>query len=465
MPHLQHLIEVLSATLCECSGAALAKLAPFEATSLEVARGLHQRLLGVSPAEIRGMLRELVCTPAETVQLAIQDGIVHTKPVVPDVMRDTLAQYLDLLPEIVRQTLRRPGDPDGTAVPVNFTMSRAEDWLLFLPDRLPSFRPGYYPEQLDHWRVEALRGLGPTSEVWDGYDDEQPELSPACLKFVVDSKARHELPKFEALLRRVLDLDVVHGIIPLRSVYMQSPVPCLEYVHVSGYSLASVMNDVRWRHDRVRPEQAATIIRRLAKTVGRLHRLNPPLVHRGLKPSNVLLSPTVEGRVTLWLSDLGWGEITAATCTQTADPSHTIRRALRGSYCRRYASPQLLAGAPPDPRDDVYAIGMIWYQLLVGDPTARRPIDGAWAADFKRHGLSDGQAKLLMSCIADIPAERPGDGHVLADLITSTQSPIRNGDSGTISLAGSNGIDLKRPRGKESAPTLRIRQMPPDDLE
>lgn len=463
MPHLRHFIEALSATLCECSSAALTKFAPFEATALDVARALHQRMMGISAAEIRAMLRELVSAPEETVELSIQDGIQRTKPAVPEAVRDTLIQYLDLLPEVARQALRRPGDPDGLSVPVNFSIRRAEDWLLFLPDRLPSFQPGDYPDGLDHWRVETLRGLGPTSEVWDGYDDKQPELSPACLKFVVESQVRAHMANHEELFRTVLDLDVIQGLIPLRSVYLANSLPCLEYVHVGGYDLANVMHDARWRDDRPRPDQAALIVRRIAKTVGKLHRLPKPVVHRGLKPSNVILSPTAEGRVTVWVSDIGWGELTAPLCTASFDASNSIRRALRGSHCRYYASPQVTAGATPDPRDDVYAMGMIWYQLLMHDPMALPPKDAHWTMDIRRHGLPDSQAELIMSCLSAIPANRPGDGLALADLITASISPIRNGDSSTIKLKGGSSPELKRPAGKIPPPVMRAKKKNPAD--
>jgi serine/threonine protein kinase len=234
------------------------------------------------------------------------------------------------------------------------------------------------------------------------------------------------------LLKGVLGLDVIHGLIPLRSASVLTDPPCLEYVHLPGYDLANLMHDARWRHERPRPDQAALIARRVARVVGKLHRMNPPLVHRGLKPSNVLLNPTSEGRVGVWVSDVGWGQITAALAGEKLEPAQAIRRALRGSHGPLYASPQQKAGGPPDPRDDVYAIGMLWYQMLVRDPMARAPDNANWAAHYRRYGLSDGQARLIMACLAEVPAERPGDGVALADLIAANTTSARNGDSAVI---------------------------------
>lgn len=467
MPRLQRFVECLGTALCEHATAALARLVPFETALLEVARSLHRiTAKALPPADLRASLRELVSSPPETVELGIQDGMSAIRPPVPEEFRDTLFNYMELLPEVVRQALRRPGDPDGVSVPEQFVVRRAEDWLLFLPDRLPYFRPGDLPDGLDNWRVEELRGLGPHAEVWNGYDDEQPELSPACLKFVTEPKAREAFNKHVPFLKRVLDLDVINGLIPLRSVYVLTNPPCLEYVHLPGYDLANLMHDARWRHDRPRPEQAALIARRVARIVGKLHRQNPPIVHRGLKPSNVLLSPTTEGRVSVWVSDIGWGQITAAVDDGRVEVAQAIRRSLRGSHGPLYASPQLRAGGPPDPRDDIYTIGMIWYQLLRQDPVARPPSGEGWAVEFRRHGLTDGQARLIMACLSDVPADRPGDGQALADLIAANTNAARNGgDSATIRLRGSTTHELQKVNIDADVPRLRVRSTVEDEVD
>jgi serine/threonine protein kinase len=465
MPRLQKFVEHLGVALCEYASAALARLVPFETALLEVARSLHNTVAqSMPPAELRAALREIVSSPAETVELAIQDGVSAIRPPVQEEFRDALVAYLELLPEVIRQALRRPGDPDGVSVPEQFVVRRAEDWLLFLPDRLPSFRPGDVPAGLDSWRVEELRGLGPHAEVWNGYDDEQPELSPACLKFINDAKAREAFNKHLPVIKRVLNLDVISGLIPLRSVYVTSNPPCLEYVHLPGYDLANVMHDARWRSDRPRPDQAALIARRVARIVGKLHRQNPPLVHRGLKPSNVLLCPTNEGRVSVWVSDVGWGQITAALGEGRLEVSQAIRRSLRGSHSPLYASPQQRAGGLPDPRDDVYAIGMLWYQLLRQDPVARPPTGEAWASEYRRHGLTDGQARLIAACLADVPADRPGDGQALSDLIAAnTAAAARSGDSASFRLRGSNSPELQPQR--LDGPRLRLKRSVEEEEE
>jgi hypothetical protein len=169
--------------------------------------------------------------------------------------------------------------------------------------------------------------------------------------------------------------------------------------------------------------------------------------------------------VSVWVSDIGWGQISAAVDDGRVDVAQAIRRSLRGSHGPLYASPQQRAGGLPDPRDDVYAIGMLWYQMLRQDPVSRPPVGETWAAEYRRHGLTDGQARLLMACLSDVPAERPGDGQALADLITANTNSARNGDSTTIRLRGNTSHEVRKLDSESSAPRLRVRQTVEEEVE
>jgi hypothetical protein len=97
--------------------------------------------------------------------------------------------------------------------------------------------------------------------------------------------------------------------------------------------------------------------------------------------------------------------------------------------------------------------------MLQRDPVSRPPTGEGWAAEFRRHGLTDGQARLIMACLAEVPADRPGDGQALADLIAANMSGTgRNGgDSATIRLRGSATHELKKQASTSDAPRLRVK--------
>jgi hypothetical protein len=75
---------------------------------------------------------------------------------------------------------------------------------------------------------------------------------------------------------------------------------------------------------------------------------------------------------------------------------------LRGAYSPLYASPEQMRGDAPDPRDDVHALGVLWYQMLTGDLTAT-PGQG-WEQALRQRGARPEVVGLIGRCLA--PAER-----------------------------------------------------------
>src|SRR5262249_31727281 len=105
-------------------------------------------------------------------------------------------------------------------------------------------------------------------------------------------------------------------------------------------------------------------------------------------------------------------------------------RALRGACTPLYASPQQMRGDLADPRDDVYSLGVIWYQLLTGDLMRGCPTGRGWQKRLTEQGMSEPMLNLLMDCFGDEPADRPDDAAILAEalgklLALETPSPLR----------------------------------------
>ena len=87
---------------------------------------------------------------------------------------------------------------------------------------------------------------------------------------------------------------------------------------------------------------------------------------------------------------------------------------MRGAYTPLYASPQQAAGGEPDPRDDVHALGIIWYQLVTGDLSLTR-IPPDWQAIVDERGLEKDHLRLLVSCIASRVEKRLPSAVALAE--------------------------------------------------
>ena len=74
-----------------------------------------------------------------------------------------------------------------------------------------------------------------------------------------------------------------------------------------------------------------------------------------------------------------------------------------------------MRGCPPDPRDDVHALGVIWYQMLTGDLDRGRPGGKGWRSRLVAQGMGPELLNLLESCFEDNPADRPADAADLAE--------------------------------------------------
>ncbi len=467
MPRLQQFLECIGRAVFE-NGGPPRDCTPIGDSLIATVRAAHQQVAATfSKEDIRTALREAIAAPQETVELALNDALYNIAGNRSDDDRNALAAYLELIPDTMRQALRRPGDPVGTSVPEQLTLEKPEDWLIFLPDRLARFKSGDRLEDFDNWQATDLRGFGTYGETWRGWMPGDEVHATASLKFITDPEARENFEQHEHLFQRILDLEPTNGLVHLRAVYVLGDPPCLESAFVSGYDLTGLMYDWRLRSERAKPDQAALIIKRIARVVGLLHHVDPPIVHRGLKPSNILLHPTADGKVTVWVSDIGWGQISSELTIRSSRPVEARRHARRGALAPLYASPQQIDGKPPDPRDDVYALGVLWYQLLTRDPTALAPEGHEWALEFRKSGFADGHARLLAACIDPNPDFRPSDGMILASQIDAnfTRPPDHGsknfqlkGSSATIKPIGIKDAAVDRAKRKAAG-----KQVPPPD--
>ncbi|MFT4229121.1 MAG: serine/threonine-protein kinase, partial [Microbacterium sp.] len=117
---------------------------------------------------------------------------------------------------------------------------------------------------------------------------------------------------------------------------------------------------------------AARILRDVLSALAEIHALG--IVHRDVKPANVLLQATGAGEPHALLSDFG-------TAVVSDEPRLTRAHVLHGTA--GYAPPEAMRGADPAPAADVYAAGATLVELLSGDrpqPGVRPVAPGALSA-------------------------------------------------------------------------------------
>jgi tetratricopeptide (TPR) repeat protein len=389
-------------------------------------------------AQRREDLETLASAHAEEVRRHAETVAAEVAP--PEV-REALTGYLQQIPAVIRRTLTRRDDPSGKSVPAGMRLDSPEAIVPFLPERRPRFKPGDRPPGIGDWELVELLGTGGFGEVWKARNPYVNNAPPAALKFCLDAAARERLLRHEAQVVSQVRAQGRHpGIVTLQHTYLSANPPCLEYEYVDGGDLAGLV--LRWYQGK--PAFAGTvawagkIVCRLAETVGFAHRLRPPVVHRDLKPGNILVQRLGEGKFDLRIADFGIGLIAGEQALEQTHRGSTVSMAppltILGSYTPLYASPQQINREPPDPCDDVHALGVIWYQLLIGDLRLGAPT-GLWTRTLEKAGMSVAQIELLGECVSASATDRPRDAKDLADRL-AVLLPGKQGSQGARLDAG-----------------------------
>ena len=172
---------------------------------------------------------------------------------------------------------------------------------------------------------------------------------------------------------------------------------------------------------RLLPEPVVLEIgRRLAEALEHAHRRG--VVHRDIKPSNVLVDLP---RGSLKLTDFGLARLAEAERTRTGLVMGTPA----------YMAPEQLAGGEADARGDVYALGVVLFQLLTGRlpfeadtlgellrSTARG--DPPWIARL-RPDLPAAAATALSACVARALRTSRDERHASARLLADELAQVR----------------------------------------
>jgi parallel beta-helix repeat protein len=439
MSRLRVWFRCIGQAVCLNGPRALAGLMPFGEALYDIAADALRRLREAQDDDqLHLSMQEAAVASREEVKFEADAVARDVAAEQPADVRQALSIYLSLLPGAIRQSLRRPADPAGHTVPAGFLLRTPEQLVPLLPARLPRFHPGDRPSGVGNWELDELLGIGGFGEVWLARHPRLKGIAPVALKFCLDPSAASILRHEADLLDRVMRQSDHPGIVPLRQAYLDAEPLCLEYEYVPGGDLAGLLRE--WQQPSGGPtaEQRTKVVRQLAGIIGHAHQLDPPIVHRDLKPANVLVQarngPARPGQgphsslPILRVADFGIGGIAAVHALDQARHGSArgdvLVTALRGAHTPLYASPQQARGEAPDPRDDVHALGVIWYQLLTGDLAASRPAGKGWRRKLGEQGLTADLLELLESAFDDDPAERPRDAAELAerldDLLDST---------------------------------------------
>ncbi|WP_052359487.1 serine/threonine protein kinase [Actinoplanes friuliensis] len=293
-------------------------------------------------------------------------------------------------------------------------------------------------------------GQGATGTVWRGIERTSGEQ--VAVKLLHEGLLRQPKLVTRFVQERTILMLVKHeNIVGVRDLFSAGESLGLVMDFVAGGSLRE-----RLRSDgTLAPGEAARLLAQVAAALAEAHALG--VVHRDVKPDNILLQAG-DTRADVRLTDFGIARVIDAAGLTTP---HSI------IGTPHYMAPEVITGGDACAAADVYALGVVLYELVAG----RTPYAGEPLAVLRRHlddepdrpaGMPDRIWSVIESCLDKDPAGRPAAGDlatVLRDLARILASepalppPLDHADETVLTPA----VRATPPRAPEGGPARRRR--------
>jgi len=215
-------------------------------------------------------------------------------------------------------------------------------------DRSVELSPG---DEFAGYRIERLLGRGGMGVL---YLAVEPGLERrVALKLIAPEAAADEVFARRFAEESKIAASIEHpNVVPIYAAGEEGGVPFIAMRYVSGSDLGKRLA----REGRLEPTAAARLIAQLGNGLDAIHAAG--LVHRDVKPANVLLSDA-GGEDHAYITDFGVARDVAGESglTQTGRFVGTLD----------YVAPEQISGDAVDARADVYALGCLLFKLLTGE--------------------------------------------------------------------------------------------------
>ena len=308
----------------------------------------------------------------------------------------------------------------------------ARNWVVPSRDSVLGWRPaaGRSVPGKPSFRLEKLLGQGGFGEVWSARQPDRPDAMPRVFKFCFEAKQvlalQREVTFFRRLQEELGDRDDITRIVD----WSFDSVPCfIETEYSSGGDLAA-WAEAQGGLGAVSFERRLDLVCQVADALAAAHSVG--VLHKDVKPENVLIherpaegstdepdgSPSNPRQVIQTrLTDFGIAQLASELILGTelrssrsgvaAVHSDSVSTEAVGepadetdlgrAATRIYEAPELVEGRRPTVQADVYALGVVFYQMVIGD--LARPMASGWQRDV--------EDELLREVIADACHVRP----------------------------------------------------------
>lgn len=221
-------------------------------------------------------------------------------------------------------------------------------------------------QQLGAYRILSKLGEGGMARVYKGYHARLRR--DVAIKIILSQIADQE--DFKARFEREAQLIANLQHPNIVAVYDFGDIGNLTYLVMQYVGGGTLRDQLRGGHA-LEPREAILYCQQMARALHHAHQRG--IVHRDVKPQNMLVSAS--DRRQLLLSDFGIAklydsrhETTVLDVTGSSfhtDPSLTNVDQIVGTA--EYMSPEQINGKPVDARTDVYALGVVLFQMLAGE--------------------------------------------------------------------------------------------------
>jgi serine/threonine protein kinase len=238
------------------------------------------------------------------------------------------------------------------------------------------------------WILQRYLGMGSFGEVWMARNPHFPV--PKAYKFFTQAHSGEWLRREQRALVEVLNrLGHHENIVDFEDVQVDGcDYPFIKLEYLGGGSLEEwILQDVTARQS-IDPKE---IIRQIVSGLAAAHAKD--IAHRDLKPANIMLGEGPDSQVKI--ADFGLAKISGMPRADATAQASLAGSVGTGLYLPPEAQARSVKRSPA--QDDVFAVGVIWYQLLVGS-IERPPYD--FAGQLRAKGVDPRTIELIERCLA-----------------------------------------------------------------
>lgn len=257
---------------------------------------------------------------------------------------------------------------------------------------------GSHPERIGKYRIDRVLGEGAMGVVYKAHDlmlERDVAIKVVRTELLADDERDAYLTRFKREAQAAARL--MHpNIIAVYDFADHEGAPYIAMEYVVGRSLRDVFRE----KGRLAPREAIFIVTQMLNALGAVHGLG--VVHRDIKPANVMV---VQNGI-VKLADFGVARLSSSELTMNGSVVGTVG----------YMSPEQYKGEPVDNRSDLFAVGVVLYELMAGQKpftgdnlpqmTFKACYEPARSLDELVPGLPAGLARLIDRALAKVPADR-----------------------------------------------------------